>query len=145
MNVHFGKEKWHQAAAFYVRLQVFVLERGIKLVEEFDSDDHDETEYVVIYDEEKPVATGRYMQIDDQTIRLGRIAVLAAHRKHGLGQMMIEALEKAGRERGQLQVVIHGELTAASFYEQLGYRRDTDTYLEDGVTCVTLRKNMKEV
>lgn len=64
MNVLFGNEKWHQAAALYVRMQVFVLERGIRLTEEFDLDDHDKTDYVVIYDENKPVATGRYKQMD---------------------------------------------------------------------------------
>ncbi|MEC6748637.1 GNAT family N-acetyltransferase [Marinilactibacillus sp. XAAS-LB27] len=140
MNVLFGNEKWHQAAALYVRMQVFVLERGIRLTEEFDLDDHDKTDYVVIYDENKPVATGRYKQMDAETIRPGRIAVLKDYRNRGLGQQIIEELEKAGLERGAKRSIIHGELTAAAFYEKLGYKKCSEEYLEDSVPCVTLEK-----
>lgn len=142
MNVHFGSEKWHQAAALYIRMQVFVLERSIRLTEEFDLDDHDKTDYVVIYDENKPVATGRYKQMDAETIRPGRIAVLKDYRNRGLGQKIIEELEKAGLERGAKRSIIHGELTAAAFYEKLGYKKCSEEYLEDSVPCVTLEKQL---
>lgn len=121
-------------------MQVFVLERGIRLTEEFDLDDHDKTDYVVIYDENKPVATGRYKQMDAETIRPGRIAVLKDYRNRGLGQQIIEELEKAGLERGAKRSIIHGELTAEAFYEKLGYKKCSEEYLEDSVPCVTLEK-----
>ncbi len=142
VNRHFGSEKWHQAAAFYVRMQVFVLECGIGLTEEFDMDDHDKTNYAVIYDGNKAVATGRYTQIDVETIRPGRIAVLKDYRNRGLGQQIIEELEKESLERGIKQSIIHGELTAAAFYEKLGYKKCSEEYLEDGVPCVTLKKQL---
>lgn len=142
MKTHIGNEKWNRAAALYVRMQVFVMERNIPLKEEFDTEDNDDTVYVVVYDGEKPVATGRYKQIDSETIRPGRIAVLKEYRKQGLGELVVRALEDFGKEQGCTVSIIHGELTAAEFYEKLGYTRDSDVYEEDGVPCVSLIKSM---
>ncbi|WP_369403940.1 hypothetical protein [Secundilactobacillus silagei] len=49
MKIHTGSEPWNHAAALYVRMNVFVLERTIAIEDEFD--DHDEADrvYVVIY------------------------------------------------------------------------------------------------
>ncbi|SFC62397.1 Predicted N-acyltransferase, GNAT family [Alkalibacterium subtropicum] len=142
MKVHAGSENWNRAAAFYVRMQVFVLEREISLQEEFDSKDTDGTVYVVLYDDGKPVATGRYKEIDSETIRPGRIAVLKDYRKQGLGEQLLKELEKIGQKNGCTKSVIHGELTAAEFYEKLGYVRVSDIYYEDGAPCVTLNKQL---
>lgn len=142
VHTHVGSENWNRAAALYVRMQVFVMERDIPLKEEFDSEDRDETIYVVVYDGEKPVATGRYKQVDPETIRPGRIAVLKEYRKKGLGEVIVKELETIGKEAGCRSSVIHGELSAAEFYEKLGYTRDSDVYEEDGVPCVTLVKSL---
>lgn len=142
MDIHVGSENWNQAAALYVRMQVFVIERNISLKDEFDSLDQDETVYVVIYDDEKPVATGRHNQVDSETIRPGRIAVLKEYRKKGLGEVVVKELEKLGRSNGCSKSVIHGELSAAKFYEKLGYTISSDVYEEDGEPCVTLTKEL---
>ncbi|WP_423190199.1 GNAT family N-acetyltransferase [Alkalibacterium sp. f15] len=142
METHTGKEKWNRAAALYIRMQVFVMERDIPLKVEFDSEDHDEMIYVVIYDGEKPVATGRHKQIDSDTIRPGRVAVLKEYRKKGLGELVVKELEALGKKQGCTTSVIHGELSAAGFYEKLGYTRESDIYYEDGVPCVTLKKSL---
>lgn len=123
-------------------MQVFVLERSISLKDEFDGDDHDGAIYVVVYDQEKPVATGRFIQVDGQTVRPGRIAVLKDYRSKGLGELVINELETYARKQGCNASIIHGELSAAGFYEKLGYMRDSDIYDEDGVPCVTLTKTL---
>lgn len=66
--------------------------------------------------------------------------MLKDYRNRGLGQQIIEELEKAGIERGAKRSIIHGELTAAAFYEKLGYKKCSEEYLEDSVPCVTLEK-----
>lgn len=142
MKLHIGNENWNQAAAYYVRMQVFVLERNIAIENEFDKNDHDGTVYVVLYDNEKPVATGRFLKTDDHIVRPGRIAVLKDYRNKGLGELVITELEKYAQNEGCHTSVIHGELSAAGFYEKLGYRRDPGVYEEDGVPCVTLKKTL---
>lgn len=140
MHAHIGKEKWNQAAAFFIRMTVFVLEGGITLQDEFDKGDHDEAIYVVVYDDEKPIATGRHEQINADTIRPGRIATLKEYRKQGYGKLVLEKMEELGRELGCSISIIHGELSAVPFYERLGYKVVSDIYYEDGVPCKTLKK-----
>ncbi|MCC5893986.1 MAG: GNAT family N-acetyltransferase [Alkalibacterium sp.] len=121
-------------------MQVFVMERHIALDVEFDDEDHDQTLYVVVYDGEKPVATGRFIMTDAHTVRPGRIAVLKEYRNRRLGERVITELEKHAQLKGCNLSVIHGELSAAGFYEKLGYLREPGIYEEDGVPCVTLKK-----
>lgn len=86
------------------------------------------------------VATGRFKKIDATTIQPGRIAILKDYRKRGLGELVVKALENLARQVHCTEPVIHGDFTAAPFYEKLGYRRDLKVYLEDGIQYVTLRK-----
>lgn len=117
MKIHIGNEIWNKAAAFYVRMSVFVLERNMKLEEEFDEQDRSSLVYVVIYDNKQPVSTGRYELLDDVTIRIGRIATLKEYRGQNLGRTVIQTLEKIGLKKGCTQAVIHSEQSAASFYK----------------------------
>lgn len=144
-TLHMGNEKWNQAAAFFVRMEVFVLERNIPLHEEFDDKDTDEMVYSVIYDGEKPVATGRFIQVDESTVRPGRIAVLKEYRGKGLGEKVVKELEAYSMSLGCTKSLIHAELSAAGFYEKLGYTRVSDVYEEDGVPCVTLERVLDSV
>lgn len=143
MKLVSSTKKWNQAAAFYVRMEVFVLEQGIALEEEFDAFDRDDTLYLVLYDENKPVATGRYLKIDADTIRPGRIAVLPSHRGRGLGKRIVEEMEAVAKKEQCTTSVIHGEMTAAPFYEKLGYVKVSEPYYEDGALCVTLEKRLR--
>ena len=142
MKIHTGNEKWNRAAAIYVRMEVFVLERGITLEEEFDALDDDFRVYVVAFDANKPVATGRYIKEDDFTVRPGRIATLNEYRGQGLGKRVLKEIEKIAASDGCTSSVIHGELTAAGFYEKLGYKRTSGIFYEDGVECVQLVKEL---
>ncbi|EXJ23401.1 Acetyltransferase [Alkalibacterium sp. AK22] len=144
-SLHTGNEPWNQAAAYYVRMTVFVLEREIDLADEFDAEDHDKRVYTVIYDGNKPVATGRYIKVGEQTVRPGRICVLKDYRGQGLGEQIVRELETHAQKQGCSQSEVHGELTAASFYEKLGYVKTGDPYLEDGVPCVTLIRALETI
>lgn len=62
MHTHFGCERWHQAAAFALRYDVFVLEQGISLQNEFDELDTEERNYFVVYEASLAVATIRYQK-----------------------------------------------------------------------------------
>ncbi|MCH5461693.1 GNAT family N-acetyltransferase [Lactobacillus sp. LC28-10] len=143
MKFHTGSEPWNHAAALYVRMSVFVIERTIAIEDEFDDNDESDRVYVVAYsDEGKPVATGRFQTIDDTTMRPGRIATLKEYRGQHLGAKIIEALEKYGREQGYTKSIIHSEMTAKGFYERQGYEVSSAPYEEDGVPAITLTKKL---
>lgn len=142
MKLYIGNEIWNKASAFYVRMSVFVLERQMELVEEFDELDVSNIDYVVMYEGEKPVSTGRYELLDSETIRVGRIATLKEYRGQKLGRTIIQAIEEIGRKKGCTKSSIHSEQTAASFYEELNYQIVSDEFYENNVPCVLLEKKL---
>ena len=142
MKLHIGNDIWNKASAFYVRMSVFVLERGMELSEEFDQLDCSMIDYAVMYDLEKTVSTGRYEFLDDNIIRIGRIATLKEYRGQKLARAIIQELETIGREKGCLKASIHSEQTAASFYEELDYIIVSDEFYENNVPCVLLEKKL---
>lgn len=143
MRVHFGSEIWNKAAAFYVRMNVFVLERSIALKDEFDEVDEDETTYVVVYDGKLPVATGRIVYLDALTVRPGRIAVLDQYQGKGLGAKILQEIERLALEQGRTVSCIHSEEVSAGFYIKQGYKITSDVFQEDGVPCVIMEKRLR--
>lgn len=65
-----------RAAAAYIRMSVFVLERGIAFTDEFDDKDSDNMVYAVLFDGKVPAATCRFETYDDHTLKVGRVATL---------------------------------------------------------------------
>lgn len=137
-----GSEAWQRAASIYVRMRVFVLERGIDLKNEFDQNDVPGVTYAVIYDGKEPVATGRFLREGEDEGRLTRIATLADYRGQYLGSQIITALERHAQSVHVHKLTIHAELTAVTFYERLGYHSVSDVYYEDGVACRVLARRL---
>ena len=64
-----------------------------------------------------------YGFVDENVAELG-IAIKRGHRGEGLGQLLIDRLLEALRERGDKQVSlsVHGDNHAAQWYERMGFR-----------------------
>ncbi|MET3558362.1 putative GNAT family N-acyltransferase [Streptococcus rupicaprae] len=135
-----GSEPFQRAASLYIRFQVFVIDKKMDMADEFDGHDEAGTVYAVVYDGNRPLATGRFLPETDTCARLTRIATLAPHRGQGYGTLVMDALENHAKKEGFKELVIHSELTAKSFYEGLGYVAFGPRYLEDGEPCQSLNK-----
>lgn len=142
VKVIVGQEPFQRAASLYLHFCVFVLERNIAMADEFDANDEKGTVYAVVYDDDQPVSTGRFLAETKTEARLTRIATLADYRGQGYGAKVIEALETYARQEGFRQLTIHSELTAQTFYESLGYQAYGPKYLEDGEYCQSLVKTI---
>ncbi|WP_155286177.1 GNAT family N-acetyltransferase [Lacticaseibacillus zhaodongensis] len=137
-----GGQPWQRAASIWVRMNVFVIERGIALQDEFDANDEKGVTYAVIYEDQRPIACGRFLREGEDAGRLTRIATLADYRGQHLGSQIIAALERHAQSLHIKNLSIHAELTAVSFYTRLGYRNASPVYLEDGVACRTLVRQL---
>ena len=86
INVLRAEELWQQAGAYYVRIQAMARQYHITLREEFDEYDSPEAKYIVLLDDEFPVATCRLYELSGEpvpTVMLGRVVVLPEYRKLG--------------------------------------------------------------
>lgn len=142
INVQFSKQQWVKAASFYLRTLVFVQEQKISPKAEFDAFDTDDTFYLVIFHNNEPIATGRYQQDSPDVVRPDRLCVHPSWRQKGLGRRVILELEHQGRHNHCTLSRIHGEKHAIPFYEKLGYTVVSGEFIEDGIICVKLEKNL---
>lgn len=142
MHTHFGHERWHQAAAFALRYDVFVLEQGISLQDEFDELDTQNRDYFVVYTQSLAIATIRYQRIGDDVIQPDRFCVRKEFRGKGIGKNLLLLLEEKALADGCAFSIISAEKTALAFYQSLNYSINSEEYLEDGILCLEMIKKI---
>jgi GNAT superfamily N-acetyltransferase len=136
-------ETWQQAGAYYVRIQGMSRQHGITLRREFDEHDGPDTKYVVLTDDEFPVATCRTYGLDAASAMIGRVVVLPEYRGRGLGVRLMEEAEKWLRELGYARAVIESRDVAVDFYKRLGYAVTDPTVIHgDTFDCVRMEKTL---
>lgn len=134
-------EEWQRAGAYSVRIQGMNRQHHISLREEFDEHDGDGTKYIVLLDDEYPVATCRFYEIDADTATIGRVVVLPEYRGQKLGAMAVREAEKWIAECGYKQIVIDSRIEAVGFYEKLGYKSAGEITHQSGVfECTRMKK-----
>lgn len=140
MKKYFGAIPELQAAAFYLRYQVFVLEQNILPELEFDQLDTTDRQYLVFFDEQLPVATVRYQKLNSFTLNPDRLCVHPDYRGRGLGAELLQYIEKQASKEGCCYSVLSAEISAQKFYEQQGYQVVSDVFEEDGIPCIKMQK-----
>jgi len=117
-----------------VREKVFVDEQGVPSELEWDEWD-ERCEHAVACDS-KGRAIGTARLVPDG--RIGRMAVLAQWRGHGVGAALLEALVALARERSMPRVTLHAQTRAAGFYRRFGFNERGGEFLEAGIAHVEM-------
>ncbi|HEX9289228.1 MAG TPA: GNAT family N-acetyltransferase [Anaeromyxobacteraceae bacterium] len=138
--VRFASTPQDREAAMEVRRAVFEVEQNVP--RPLDRDAHDlNAAHVVVYAADgRCVGTGRVVRVDNRSCQIGRMAVVATERKHGVGAAVLEALERMAALRGTTEVTVHAQLPAEPFYRNRGYVTEGGVFLEEGVPHVLMRK-----
>ena len=143
MEVLRANETWQQAGAYYVRIQAMAKKHHITLREEFDEHDGPETKYIVLLDDDFPVATARLYPLDDTRMVIGRVVVLLEYRHRGLGTQVVRECEDWARELGFAKAVLDSRDNKTEFYHKLGYRETGEEVPFDGTFhCVRMEKTI---
>jgi predicted GNAT family N-acyltransferase len=118
-----------------VRETVFIDEQRVPRELEFDERDA-RSLHVLVFDGDTPVGTGR---LDlDYGGKVGRVAVVATHRRNGVGTAVMERLHALARERKHTRLWCHAQLTAVPFYERLGWVSSGPVFEEAGIDHVRM-------
>ena len=143
MEVLRATETWQQAGAYYVRIQAMAKKHHITLREEFDEHDGPDTRYIVLLDDDFPVATARMYPLPDRRMVIGRVVVLPECRHRGLGTQVVRECEDWARELGFAKAVLDSRDNKTEFYHKLGYRETGEEVPFDGTFhCVRMEKTI---
>jgi predicted GNAT family N-acyltransferase len=127
-------------AGYALRRDVFEKEQNIPRPLDRDPFDYS-ADHVVAFDAKgRCVGTGRVVRMDSRTAQIGRMAVARDERKHGVGALVLEALERMAQMRGISELTVNSQIPAESFYAKRGFTRVGDVFLDQGVPHVVLRK-----
>lgn len=74
--------------------------------------------------------------------QVGRMAVLQAHRKAGVGSRLLTALEEEARRRGVEHITLHSQLYALEFYRKYGYEPVGTVFEEAGIPHIEMHKTL---
>ncbi len=139
-TVRFASTTQDRDLAYELRRLVFEVEQGVPRPLDRDAFDLNADHVVVFDDDGACVGTGRAVRLDARTCQIGRMATSPARRKSGVGAAVLEALERMAELRGLREVLVHSQLPARAFYANRGYAAEGETFLEEGVPHVKMRK-----
>jgi predicted GNAT family N-acyltransferase len=124
------------AAIRSVRFAVFVDEQQIP--SELEMDDRDTECHHWLATDERGNAIGTVRLDLGAKGKVGRLAVLARVRDRGVGRALMASVHELARARGLAQVWCHAQMSAAPFYEKLGYRITSEPFEEAGIEHVRM-------
>jgi predicted GNAT family N-acyltransferase len=140
--VHVASWQHDRVQIQHVRRTVFIEEQRIA-----DRDEWDDLDPVIPHvlafaaadaTKRDAVGTGRL----EPTGKIGRVAVLPSHRGTGAGLAIMRSLLNLAAERGFTEVYLNAQLSAARFYERLGFRTDGPEFDEVGIPHQRMRRSV---
>jgi len=121
-----------------IRTAVFVDEQKIPAELEWDEADAAGVHAVAFNRFGVPLATGRLIAQAPGVARIGRMAVAQAMRGSRIGRHVLDALMDAARQRGDREVVLHAQMSAAPFYARAGFSERGAVFEEAGIPHVEM-------
>lgn len=120
-----------------LRENVFVEEQGVPPEIEWDGRDP-QAEHVIAERDGKAIACGRLMPDG----KIGRMAVLPAARRTGVGGRVMTALIDQAMRLGLRSVYLHAQSHAEEFYAGQGFMREGDNFVEAGIEHIAMRRKL---
>jgi len=118
-----------QAELLSIRYAVFVDEQGVPKELEQDEHDHRALHLIARTADGRPVGTARMLRDG----HIGRMAVLPAWRRHGIGSALLRALIRIAGDRGVRGPFLNAQCEAESFYRRFGFVAEGEVFLDAGI------------
>ena len=148
IRIEAARDRGDLESALAIREIVFIEEQSVP--SNLERDEEDATAYhVLAYLGGHAIGTGRLVMLaappEGETGRwgrVGRMAVLDAYRKRGIGEKILAALEREAARRGLDSLLLHAQVYARDFYLKQGYVETGVGFEEAGIPHVELRKRL---
>ena len=121
-----------------VRTEVFVVEQDC-VYQDMDGDDK-EAIHVWLTQDDKVVALARVCPagVHLPTISIGRVITTVRGKGYGK-QIMLAAIDVAVERFGATSIDIEAQEYAKGFYEGVGFKQTSDTFMLDGIPHIKMR------
>jgi predicted GNAT family N-acyltransferase len=123
-----------------IREVVFVLEQQVPAELEWDGLDETCLHVVAEGSDRAPIGTGRLLPDG----HIGRMAVIAAWRRCGVGSAILTELLRLAREQNMTQVVLNAQTHALGFYQRHGFVAEGGVFLDAGIEHRRMRRALTQ-
>jgi ElaA protein len=141
LNIAIAQSSGEREQCFAIRVTVFVEEQNVPVELELDDRDADAVHYLgKVYG--SPVGTARmvdYLDHGRHVAKIGRVAVLPAYRKQGVGTILMKYLLDDARTRGFNEAMLDSQTYVMAFYEALGFVAEGDEFLDANIPHYRMR------
>ena len=127
--------------AIDIRYQVFTLEQGFAKEDDLDELDN-KSIHIIVYIDDKPVATARMFLEDEKTYHIGRLAVLKDYRSQHVGSFILKTFEEKAKELGGTLMRLGSQYDKTEFYIKNGYKKFGDIFDDAGYPHIMMIKEL---
>ena len=127
----------HKHTLKEIRKTVFIDEQQVPIELEWDEFDEHCTHFLISISGEF-IATGR-LKSDGQ---IGRMAVLAQHRRNGAGTILLNHILNYAQEIKLNKVYCHAQLTALDFYKTAGFTPTGEIFIDANIPHQAMFKKL---
>jgi predicted GNAT family N-acyltransferase len=140
VEVRLARDEGEIEEAKQLRLRVFSQEQGVPPEADIDGLDPAATHLVALR-RGSVVATCR-LRFPQGHCKLERMVVEKNLREIGIGRELLAEAEWEALRQGASEMIIHAQRQVEGFYAVCGYTAGGDTFLEEGIPHVQMRKRL---
>ncbi|MDQ2939904.1 MAG: GNAT family N-acetyltransferase [Actinomycetota bacterium] len=140
VEVHLARDEGEIEEAKQLRLRVFSQEQGVPPEADIDGLDPAATHLVALR-RGSVVATCR-LRFPQGHCKLERMVVEKNLREIGIGRELLAEAEREARRQGASEMILHAQRPVEGFYAVCGYTAGGDTFLEEGIPHMQMRKRL---
>jgi predicted GNAT family N-acyltransferase len=115
--------------ALQIRRTIFIDEQKVPV--ELEIENEEQAKYYLIFDEGKPIGTGRWRRTKEG-IKLERFAILPARRNKGTGSILLKHVLDDLKEESST-IYLHSQLPALNYYLKHGFVTVGEVFVEAGI------------
>lgn len=136
-----GIVRWRDAQAVLsaIRFPIFVDEQHMPRELELDGLDPECMHVLATDTSGRGIGTGRLLPDG----HIGRMAVMPAWRRHGVGSALLATLIELAHKRGDRLVILNAQTYVTQFYARAGFVVSSDEFMEAGIPHVEMRRALR--
>ncbi|MEJ2309433.1 MAG: GNAT family N-acetyltransferase [Gammaproteobacteria bacterium] len=115
-----------------IREQVFIIEQGVPPELEWDGRDEESIHALALTTSGQPVGTARLLPEG----QIGRMAVLRAWRRQGVGTLLLHCLIDCAEDPARL--FLNAQTSAEPFYRRNGFVPEGEVFMEAGIPHIRM-------